>query len=192
MKLRPCLGCFFSSLNFYHSIFVTHHSSLITLNTTPVWHHHSIFFTLFVGPIPVTHCKVFIFYFSLEKILTKPTEKKEKKKNRTANQEKGKKKVKSGQKLRLGIVCGPLCVFNYNIVIKLWVMETENSQNVFSVFITHNLKIRELSDGNRVIVYQTTFLLWIPPFLSYKLWKLRIELRNLPIQTASKSSTNVT
>ena len=29
-----------------------------------------------------------------------------------------------------------------------------------------------------------TFLLWVPPFLSYELWKLRIELRNLPIQIA--------
>ena len=63
-------------------------------------------------------------------------------------------------------------------------METENSQNVFSVSITHNSKIRELSDGNRVIVCQTTFLLWVPPFLSYKLWKLRIELWKLPIQIA--------
>ena len=32
-------------------------------------------------------------------------------------------------------------------------METENKQNVFSVFITHNSKIRELSDENRVIIY---------------------------------------
>ena len=31
-------------------------------------------------------------------------------------------------------------------------METENSQNVFSVSITNNSKIIELSDGNRVIV----------------------------------------
>ena len=58
---------------FYHSIFITHfpllithhsfthHSLLITLNTTPVWHHHSIFFTLFVGLIPVTHCRFFFF-----------------------------------------------------------------------------------------------------------------------------------
>ena len=30
-------------------------------------------------------------------------------------------------------------------------MEIENNQNVFSVFITHNSKIRELSDGNKVI-----------------------------------------
>ena len=31
-------------------------------------------------------------------------------------------------------------------------METENSQNVFSVSITHNSKIRELSDENKVMV----------------------------------------
>ena len=81
---------------------------------------------------------------------------------------------------------GPLCVFNYNIVIELWVMEIENSQKLFSVFITHNSKIRELSDGNRVIVCQTNFLLWVPPFLSYELWKQRIELSKNPIQTGSK------
>ena len=60
-------------------------------------------------------------------------------------------------------------------------METENSQKLFSVSITHNSKIRELSDGNRVMEIelsfgQTTFLLWVPSFLSYELWKLRIEL----------------
>ena len=33
---------------------------------------------------------------------------------------------------------GPLYVFNYKNVIELWVMEIENSQKVFSVFITHN------------------------------------------------------
>ena len=48
-------------------------------------------------------------------------------------------------------------------------METENSQNVLLVSITHNSKIRELSDGNRVIVCQTTFLVWVSPFLSYEL-----------------------
>ena len=64
-------------------------------------------------------------------------------------------------------------------------METENSQKLFSVSITHNSKIRELSDGNRVIVCQTNFLLWVPPFLSYKLWKQRIELSKIPIQMGS-------
>ena len=36
-------------------------------------------------------------------------------------------------------------------------METENSQNVFSVSITHNSKIRELSDENRVIESELSF-----------------------------------
>ena len=52
---------------------------------------------------------------------------------------------------------GPLCVFNYNIAIELGVMETENSQNVFSVSITHNSKIRELSDGNRGMETELSF-----------------------------------
>ena len=52
---------------------------------------------------------------------------------------------------------GPLCVFNYNIVIELLVMETENSQKVFSVSITHNSKIRKLSDGKRVMETELLF-----------------------------------
>ena len=48
-------------------------------------------------------------------------------------------------------------------------MKTENSQNVFSVSITHNSKIRELNYGNRVIVRQMNIELWIPLFLSYEL-----------------------
>ena len=48
-------------------------------------------------------------------------------------------------------------------------MKTENTQNVFSISITHNSKIKELNDGNRVMTTQTTFLLWVPPFLSYEL-----------------------
>ena len=43
-------------------------------------------------------------------------------------------------------------------------METENSEKLFSISITHNSKIRELSDGNRIMKTelsfgQTTFLL---------------------------------
>ena len=60
----------------------------------------------------------------------------EKKKNRTANPEK--KKSQSGQKLRLILFAGPSCVFNYKNDIELWVMETENSQKLFSFSITHN------------------------------------------------------
>ena len=55
-------------------------------------------------------------------------------------------------------------------------METENTFWLFSVSITHNSKIKELSYGNKVMTSQTIFLLWVPPFLSYELWKLRYEL----------------
>ena len=36
-------------------------------------------------------------------------------------------------------------------------METENSLWLFSVSITHNSKIRELSDGNRVMKTELSF-----------------------------------
>ena len=36
-------------------------------------------------------------------------------------------------------------------------METENSQNEFLVSITHNSKIRELSNGKRVIETELSF-----------------------------------
>ena len=36
-------------------------------------------------------------------------------------------------------------------------METENSQKLFSVSITHNSKIRELSDGNRIMEIELLF-----------------------------------
>ena len=41
-------------------------------------------------------------------------------------------------------------------------MEIENSENVFSVFITHNSKIRELSDENRVMVVPNGLLAMSP------------------------------
>ena len=115
--------------------------------------------------------------------LGKEKKRKEKKKHKQPTPTQKKKKKKSWSK---AAAVGPLCVFNYNIAIELWVMETENSQKLFLVSITHNSKIRELSDGNRVIVCQTNFLLWVPPFLSYELWKQRIELSKNSIQTGSK------
>ena len=36
-------------------------------------------------------------------------------------------------------------------------METENSQNVFSISITHNSKTRELSDENRIMKTELSF-----------------------------------
>ena len=62
-------------------------------------------------------------------------------------------------------------------------MEIESSQKAFSVSITHNSKIRELSDENKKLeielwLAKQTFFLelrWVPPFLRIELWKLRIE-----------------
>ena len=76
---------------------------------------------------------------------------------------------------------------------ELWKLKT--AFGCFSVSIIHNSKIRELSDGNRVMETelsfgQTTFLLWVSPFLSYELWKQRIELSKNSIQTASKCLEN--
>ena len=68
---------------------------------------------------------------------------------------------------------GPLCVFNYNIVIELWVMKTENNQNVFLVFITHNSKIRELNYGNRVMDFPNN-LFAIGPTI-FELWVMKTE-----------------
>ena len=55
-------------------------------------------------------------------------EEKRKKKNpeQPTQEKKGKRKSQKGQKVRMVLFVGPLYVFNYNIVIELWVMETEN------------------------------------------------------------------
>ena len=109
------LVCFF--FFFHHSISVTHHLLLITLNTTSVWHNYSIFFHTICGP-HICRCSFFFFFFQVPK-LTKPSEKKKtridriiernekKEKKKELNSQPGeerKKKVKSGQKLRLGTV----------------------------------------------------------------------------------------
>ena len=46
-----------------------------------------------------------------------------------------------------------------------------------------NYELWKQSYGNRVIICQTTFLSWVPQFLSYELWNLRIELRKQLNQT---------
>ena len=63
--------------------------------------------------------------------------------------------------------------FIYKNTIELWVMETENNQNVFSVFITHNSKIRELSYGNRVIVWPNNLFTMGP--IIFELWVMETE-----------------
>ena len=99
-----------------------------------------------------------------------------------------KKKVKRWSKVA---AVGPLYMFNYNIAIELWVMETENSQKLFSVSITHNSKIRELSDGNRVIVCQTELLFAKQSFYygSRHFWVMSYGNRELSYQkTQSKQA----
>ena len=82
-----------------------------------------------------------------------PGKKKRKKKKKTTNANPEKK----SQKVVKSYGCGFLCVFNYNIDIELCVMKTKNTQNLFSVSITHNSKIRELSDGNRIMETELLF-----------------------------------
>ena len=139
---------------FYHLIFITLHVKYHVCLAPSLTSHHSIFFTLFVGPIPVTSAAFSFFFFSTQthwtqwKKKTKPEQtelvKKRKKKNRTANPRKKKNIIewtKGGQKLWLWIpyVC---LITILSLSYELWKLkthlETENIQNVFSVSITHN------------------------------------------------------
>ena len=174
-----------------------------------VWHHHSLpiiqYFSYYLWALYLSPSTVFFFPSSVSK-LTEPSEKKKKKKkprtDRTSErrrkkrrkkeeeetqEKKGKKKSQKVVK-RCGWVLfvGSLCVFNYNIAIELWVMETENSQNLFSVSIIHNSKIRELSDGNRVMDFPnnlfaidlTIFELWV---METEIWVMEIAKPNTPL-----------
>ena len=174
--LRGCLTSFFWSLNFHNSSLITHHSSLITQFFTPIWHHHLISITQYFSHYLWAHTCQPVQLFLIE---DRTNEKKKKKKPRTEDRTSEKKESKGGQKLRLWV---PPCVFIYKNAIELWVMEIENSQNVFSVSITHNSKIRELSDGNRVMKTELSFAkqpfcygshhFWV---MSYGNWELSYQ-----------------
>ena len=88
---------------FHHSISVIHHSSPITHHSkyytrlAPSLNFHYLFFTLFVGLIPVTHCRFFFFLPKLIEPSEKKKIKKKKKKKgkpRTDRSERKKKKKK--------------------------------------------------------------------------------------------------
>ena len=125
--------------------------------------------------------------------MKKEKKKKEKKKNWTANPEKkGKKNVKSGQKVRLVLFVSPSCVFNYKNAIELWVMETENIFWLFSVSITHNSKIRELSDGNRVMETELSFAKQPFCYGSHHFWVISYGNRELSYENwLSKQPLNL-
>ena len=105
-RIRACLGKHFLSLNFRHSISITHYSSLITYHSSLITH----FFTLFMGPTPVS--RYIFFFFSTQ--LTEANiiiKKKKKHKQPTPTQEK--KKKKKSQKVVKSCGCRSLhvCLF---------------------------------------------------------------------------------
>ena len=72
MSFRACLGKLFSSLNFRHSISITHHSSFITHNSSLNFSHPFGIITQFLslnifhticGLIPVSWYSYFLFFF---------------------------------------------------------------------------------------------------------------------------------
>ena len=155
-----------------------------------VWHYHSLPITQYFSHYlwaPYLSPDVAFFFFSSVPKLTEPSEKK--KKTHPEHEDRTNERKKKSQKVvkRCGWVLfvGLLCVFKYNIAIELWAMETENSQNVFSISITYNSKIRKLSDGNRVMDFPnnlftmglTIFELWV---MKTEIWVMEIAKPNTP------------
>ena len=56
---------------------------------------------------------------------------------------------------------------------ELWVMETKNNSNVFSVSITQKSENWVMKTESRIMSHeiQTSALLWTPPVLDHELWK---------------------
>ena len=126
--------------------------------------------------------------------MKKEKKKKEKKRTEQPTQRRKEKKkiVKSGQKVRLVLFVSPLCVFNYKNAIELWVMETENIFWLFSVSITHNSKIRELSDGNRVMETKLSFAKQPFCYGSHHFWVISYGNRELSYENwLSKQPLNL-
>ena len=106
MSFRACLGKLFSSLNFRHSISITHHSSLIFSHS--FGNITFIFITQFFHTIHGSHtCQpVQFFFFFLSTQLTEANIKKKKTEQPTPTQRK-----KRSQKVVKSCDCGsPMCV----------------------------------------------------------------------------------
>ena len=76
---------------------ITHHLKYPTCLAPSLICHHSIFFTLFVGPIPVTRCSFFFFFFSI----TEPSWKKKKNQIKSPNLVKEEEEKKRKEKRNL-------------------------------------------------------------------------------------------
>ena len=96
-KLGPCLVFFFWSLNFRHLSLITlkYHVCLVPSLTF----HHLIFFTLFMGPIPITQCSFFSFFF-LQYPNSSNLVKKRRKRRRSRNPEQTEPVKEEGKKKR--------------------------------------------------------------------------------------------
>ena len=81
------------------SSLITHHLKYHVCLAPSLTSHHSIFFTLFVGPIPVTGA-AFSFFFSIPKLTESSEKKKKKKKEQTELVKKKKKEPNSQPKKR--------------------------------------------------------------------------------------------
>ena len=147
-----------------------------------------------MGPTPVNRYNFFFFSTQLteanikkKKKTERPTQEKKKKKKKNKQPTPTQKKKEEVKRWSKVAAVGPLCVFNYNIAIELWVMETENSQKLFSVSITHNSKIRELSDGNKVMKTELLFVKQTFCYGSNHFWVMSYGNRELSYQkTQSK------
>ena len=139
----------FSSLNFRHSISITHHSSLITHHS--FFHTHLAisllfsslnFFTLFMGLTPISQYSVFflffiflfLFFFSVPnspKLILKKKKKLNGQPRKRKEKKRKKKKSKGGQKLRLWILY--VCLITIlPLSYELWKLKTAKSCFQFS------------------------------------------------------------
>ena len=64
-------------------------------------------------------------------------------------------------------------------------METENSQNVFSIFIIYNSKIKKLSDENRVMDFPNNFFT-----IGLTIFELRVMKTKIWVMEIAKPNTS--
>ena len=101
VKAKALFGLFFFITQF--SSLITHHFKYYTCLALSLNFHHSIFFTLFVGLIPVTHYRLFFsFFFFIFSVPNSPNlvEKKKKKKDMKTEPLKEDKRKKKPRKDR--------------------------------------------------------------------------------------------
>ena len=135
VKIQALFGLFFVITQF--PSLITHHFKYYTRLAPSLNFHHSIFFTLFVGPIPVTHCRLLLFFFFFQypnspnlvkkkkdpeqtEPVKEEEEEEEERIEQPTQEKKGKKKSqKVVRSCGWVLFVGLLCVFDYNIAIEL-------------------------------------------------------------------------